>query len=294
MNVGPFSPLVQTVPDFFDVTVESGETVANLAMLVYEQYGYGIGFWAETAANSDWLQLHYPDTLSPFWYTPDSVYFDLDASGLSAGVYADSIVIYDPTDDTISFPDVIVPVIMRVMGDPGEFVVNTTPQILNYVLQPGDYISDSLHVYEEQGRSVTFSHSESAPWLVVNPFEMPPLTTPQTMPVLINTDSLPIGFYRDTIWITSAGADTVVFAPVAVPVNLTVADSVYCGDVDGNGMVNITDAVGVINYIFLGAEPTVEVCRYDCNSDGVINISDAVHLISYIFGYRPPLNDCCP
>jgi hypothetical protein len=60
-----------------------------------------------------------------------------------------------------------------------------------------------------------------------------------------------------------------------------------CGDADLNQLVNVSDAVYLINYIFGGgpaplAEQTADV---DCN--GVVNISDAVYLISYIFGGGP-------
>jgi len=60
-----------------------------------------------------------------------------------------------------------------------------------------------------------------------------------------------------------------------------------CGDADGSGMINISDAVYLIAYIFAhGATPGD--CRYatglgDSDGNGQINISDAVFLIAYIF-----------
>lgn len=59
------------------------------------------------------------------------------------------------------------------------------------------------------------------------------------------------------------------------------------GDADGNGIVNISDAVTVIAYIFGGgAAPEPLVCA-DADGNGEVNISDAVYLISYIFAGGP-------
>jgi hypothetical protein len=61
------------------------------------------------------------------------------------------------------------------------------------------------------------------------------------------------------------------------------------GDANNSGGVNISDAVRIINYIFLGGPPPDPFCAGDCNGDCVINISDAVCLINYIFldGFEP-------
>jgi hypothetical protein len=66
----------------------------------------------------------------------------------------------------------------------------------------------------------------------------------------------------------------------------------HCGDADGSGTVDISDAVYLIAYIFSGG-PAPGDCGYpqglgDANGDGEIDISDAVYLISYIFSGGPP------
>lgn len=66
-----------------------------------------------------------------------------------------------------------------------------------------------------------------------------------------------------------------------------------CGDVDGNGAVNIADAIGLLGYIFgMGPLPVPEdVADVDCN--GRLNMSDVVYIISYIFyGSQPPCAAC--
>jgi hypothetical protein len=61
-----------------------------------------------------------------------------------------------------------------------------------------------------------------------------------------------------------------------------------CGDANGNGAVNISDAVFLVSYIFSGG-PAPGPCGGnshglgDANGNNAINISDAVYLIAYIF-----------
>lgn len=63
-----------------------------------------------------------------------------------------------------------------------------------------------------------------------------------------------------------------------------IAPAYICGDADGNEIVNISDAVVLISYIFGGgsAPDPLEAGDADCNQ--IVNISDAVYLIGYIFG----------
>jgi hypothetical protein len=59
---------------------------------------------------------------------------------------------------------------------------------------------------------------------------------------------------------------------------------VLCGDVNGDGVVNVSDAVGIVNYIFVaGSPPPVPMEAADVNCDDIVNVSDAVYLINYIF-----------
>jgi hypothetical protein len=58
----------------------------------------------------------------------------------------------------------------------------------------------------------------------------------------------------------------------------------FCGDADGSGFVNITDAVYLIQYIFGGGPEPDPYEAGNANCDGVVNVTDAVYLINYIFG----------
>jgi hypothetical protein len=68
----------------------------------------------------------------------------------------------------------------------------------------------------------------------------------------------------------------------------------YCqpGDANGDGVINISDAVRIICYIFTPGcmLPTpYAICSGDANCDCAVNISDAVYLVAYIFagGHAP-------
>lgn len=58
------------------------------------------------------------------------------------------------------------------------------------------------------------------------------------------------------------------------------------GDANGDGMMNVSDAVALISYIFSsGPAPTpYPICSGDANCDCSTNVSDVVLLIGYIFG----------
>jgi hypothetical protein len=67
-----------------------------------------------------------------------------------------------------------------------------------------------------------------------------------------------------------------------------------CGDANGDGTVNVSDAVWIINYVFIGGAAPIPLACGDANSDCTVNVSDAVWIINYVFigGAQP--GDCCP
>jgi hypothetical protein len=67
-----------------------------------------------------------------------------------------------------------------------------------------------------------------------------------------------------------------------------------CGDANSDETVNISDAVYIINYVFVGGGPPVPRACGDANSDGTVNISDAVYIINYVFVGGGPPEDCSP
>ncbi|MBD3218033.1 MAG: hypothetical protein GF310_07120 [candidate division Zixibacteria bacterium] len=56
-----------------------------------------------------------------------------------------------------------------------------------------------------------------------------------------------------------------------------------CGDANSDASVNVSDAVYIINYIFIGGAPPDPLESGEVNCDAQVNISDAVWIINYIF-----------
>jgi Periplasmic copper-binding protein (NosD)/Dockerin type I domain/Right handed beta helix region len=59
--------------------------------------------------------------------------------------------------------------------------------------------------------------------------------------------------------------------------------TVICGDANNDKTVNVSDAVYIVNYVFIGGGPPIPIESGDPNCDGECNISDAVWIINYVF-----------
>ncbi len=62
-----------------------------------------------------------------------------------------------------------------------------------------------------------------------------------------------------------------------------------CGDANGDGDINVGDAVHIINYVFKGGTAPDPLEAGDANCDETINVGDAVYIVNYIFkgGFEP-------
>ncbi len=56
-----------------------------------------------------------------------------------------------------------------------------------------------------------------------------------------------------------------------------------CGDAQGDESINVSDAVYIINYVFVGGAAPDPLEAADANCDSSINVSDAVWIINYVF-----------
>ena len=61
------------------------------------------------------------------------------------------------------------------------------------------------------------------------------------------------------------------------------------GDVNGDGAVDLSDAVGVLACFYLGSKMPCED-RVDANDDGQVDVTDAIRLLDYLYrgGPAPP------
>jgi len=69
--------------------------------------------------------------------------------------------------------------------------------------------------------------------------------------------------------------------------NFITGGSGTCGDADGSGGVNITDAVYIIQWIFAGGPAPDPLLQADCDCGGSVNMSDVVYIIQFIFAGGP-------
>jgi hypothetical protein len=68
-----------------------------------------------------------------------------------------------------------------------------------------------------------------------------------------------------------------------------------CGDCNFDGYVNISDAVFLINYVFMGGPPPQPLLACgDANEDGAAALSDAIYIINYVFVGGNPPGSCSP
>jgi hypothetical protein len=55
------------------------------------------------------------------------------------------------------------------------------------------------------------------------------------------------------------------------------------GDANGDGTINLSDAIYLLNYLFRSASPPDPLEAGDANCDEVVNLSDAIYLLNYLF-----------
>ena len=61
-------------------------------------------------------------------------------------------------------------------------------------------------------------------------------------------------------------------------------NAVMAGDVNGDGDVDIADAVCIVNHVVSKPNATFVAEAADANKDGDIDIADAVHIVNYVVG----------
>ncbi len=279
-------PRLVSVPSYFTFSLQAGDTLANTGLWVYEASGKSVPFAAATMHESSWLRLY--DNSPGSGMTPDSVRFGLFTDELAPGTYGDTIILYNPLDTPDPYYDIIVPIILTVYGEPSPYEIATDPPHLSFLLPTESTALDTLTVYEIHGDTMSFWYFHAAPWLAVNPFGMPPYTTPMTMPVSVTSWGVIPGVYTDTIFIGNA-FDSTRNGMTPVPVTMIVSDVNYVpGDANGDLTVDVADAVEIINYIFKGGPAPEPLDAADANCDAHIDIGDAVQIIYYIFRFGLP------
>jgi hypothetical protein len=73
-------------------------------------------------------------------------------------------------------------------------------------------------------------------------------------------------------------------AKAAGDITIKVTQIINRGDVNNDGIVDIADAVCIVNHIVGKPTQTFIEAAGDLNSDGEVDIADAVHIVNYIVG----------
>jgi hypothetical protein len=90
-----------------------------------------------------------------------------------------------------------------------------------------------------------------------------------------------VGFYSLTV---TSSLDTVTSPPTEV----TTVCVAMRGDANGDGVINVADAIYLLNYLFKGDPPPNPLEAGDADCDGVVNLEDVIYLLNYLFKNGPP------
>jgi hypothetical protein len=94
------------------------------------------------------------------------------------------------------------------------------------------------------------------------------------------------GTVNNVVLTATSHSDSTAYAVDSLPIEIII----FNGDANNDGTINVSDAVWIINYVFIGGNPPIpHLLQGDANCDENINVSDAVFIINYVFiGGQPP------
>lgn len=61
------------------------------------------------------------------------------------------------------------------------------------------------------------------------------------------------------------------------------SDLITRGDVDGDGSIQITDPIAILQYLFVGGPQPHCIRNADTNDNGGVDLSDAIVLLNFLF-----------
>jgi hypothetical protein len=70
---------------------------------------------------------------------------------------------------------------------------------------------------------------------------------------------------------------------------LTITESAFIrGDANGDGLINLGDAIYILNYLFKGGPAPDPLEAGNANCDGAVDLGDAIYILNYLFKGGPP------
>ena len=99
-------------------------------------------------------------------------------------------------------------------------------------------------------------------------------------------DPLPPAGFHEWFVVSRQGPGSATSA--ACPQTLTTVLPFTRGDVSGNAILDLGDAISLLTYMFAGEPLLTCLDAGDVNDDGTLDLSDGLHLLSFLFGQGPP------
>jgi hypothetical protein len=69
---------------------------------------------------------------------------------------------------------------------------------------------------------------------------------------------------------------------------ITVSEAYTVGDANGDGLIDVADAIFILNYLFKAGPAPDPLQAADCNCDQMVDLGDAIYLLNYLFKGGPP------
>jgi hypothetical protein len=165
-----------------------------------------------------WIAL--PEFITPPT-TPTDIYFGVVTDGMAPGGYGGDILVIGY--DTTGMPDVdsVWVQVSLTVTDTGA-ILQVSPESFSYT---GGWHYDTLFVWEAGGDTIPFTvYDYGVPWLTIDPAPNPDSMwyTPAAVTFYVHEDTLPAGYYYDTIFVYSPEAANFIDVPVqfTVPGNM--------------------------------------------------------------------------
>jgi hypothetical protein len=154
---------------------------------------------------------------------------------------------------------------------------------------PGHYVSDNGLIYNPDNDSI-----ETFIWAYPEPVNLPYVVLHQLASTAMGHAPNIIFHVEWDVDPSEAGQ----WFEITVGVRDT-CDTWFCafdvgvieqliGDANGDGEINLADAVYLVNYLFIGGPPPDPLEAGDANCDGEVNLADAVYIVNYLFIGGPP------
>lgn len=110
--------------------------------------------------------------------------------------------------------------------------------------------------------------------------------------MFLNSTEMTPGMYSADVIISNTDPDS---NPITMTAEMELLGepNYICGDANGDQDINVSDAVYIINFVFVSGPAPDPMEAADANCDTAINVSDAVYIINFVFiGGPEPCSEC--